>query len=339
MVYLENEKRQSRGEGLLLYTHKTISYFSAEMTDHNRKKSQSTKKYGEFLVLLAAILWGTTGTAQAFANPAAQPVVIGICRVLIAGLVLSIPVLLRGNLMKLFQPFGLVLLAAVSSLMYQVTFFSAVHITGVAIGTIVGIGSSPIFAGILGWLIRKERPGWRWWPATILAIGGTFLVALSSSTGSVAISGILLALASGFSYAVLAVAMKNILQLRNDPLSVTCGVFLLGGCITLPVLFFFEISWMKHPDGIGVLLYLGIITAALAYYLFTSGLRYVKVATAGTLTMAEPMTAGILGVVILGERLSTSGWWGIALLISGLIILAFPARTVRALFPAHSKNT
>ena len=300
------------------------------MMTHNN--GQNKKNYGELYVLLGAVLWGTTGTAQAFANPAAQPVIIGISRTLIGGLVLLLPVLLRGSSAGLFHPFHLVLAAAVSSLCYQVTFFSAVKMTGVAIGTVVGIGSSPVFAGILGWMIRKEVPEKRWWWATLLSIGGIILVGLSSETGKVEVAGVLLALAAGFSYAVLAVAMKNILEVRNDPLSVTCGIFLLGGVITAPVFFLYDISWITQPDGIGVLFYLGTFTAALAYYLFNSGLRHVKVATAGTLTMGEPMTAGILGVVVLGERLSTQGWWGIILLISGLILLTFPVRSVRAFF-------
>ncbi len=172
----------------------------------------------------------------------------------------------------------------------------------------------------------------------MLSIGGIILVGLSSETGEVDIAGVLLALAAGFSYAVLAVTMKNILQVRNDPMSVTCGIFLLGGLLTLPVFFFYDISWIKESDGIGVLLYLGTITAALAYYLFNSGLRHVKVATAGTLTMGEPMTAGILGVAVLGERLSVQGWWGITLLVSGLVLLTFPVRGVRALLDKQGRT-
>ncbi|MEN8190297.1 MAG: EamA family transporter [Thermodesulfobacteriota bacterium] len=300
--------------------------------------AQNRQHFGELYVLLGAILWGTTGTAQAFANPAAQPVTIGASRLLVGGLVLLIPVLVQGGGGRLFQPLPLFLVAAISSLLYQVTFFSAVKITGVAIGTIVGIGSSPVFAGILGWLIRGERPGRRWWPATMLSIIGIVLVGLESESGNVSLVGIFLALAAGLSYAVLAVAMKNILQQKNDPLSVTCGIFVLAGMLSLPVFFFYDISWIKEADGFGVVVYLGAVTGALAYYLFNSGLRHVHVATAGTLTMGEPMTAGLLGVLVLGERLSTVGWLGIVLLTGGLLLLTLPAQWGRWLAHALAKK-
>lgn len=293
--------------------------------DANKKHS------GELLVLLGAILWGTTGTAQALANPAAQPAIIGAGRLLIGGLVLLIPVLLRRGGKGLFQPFPLFLLAAVSSLLYQVAFFNAVKVTGVAIGTIVGIGSSPVFAGLLGWLIRKEFPGRKWWPATILSIIGIVFVGLESKTGDMALPGILPALLAGLSYAVLAVAMKNILQQKDDPLSVTCGIFVLAGILSLPTIIYYDISWIREADGLPVLLYLGAISGALAYFFFNSGLRHVHVATAGTLTMGEPMTAGLLGVFVLGERLGPTGWLGIALLISGLLLLTLPMDWLRTL--------
>ncbi len=286
--------------------------------------TKTHKINGEFLVLLGAILWGTTGTAQSFANPAAQPEIIGISRTFVGGIALFLLVIQKKKTAGLFQPFGLMLTAAISSLLYQVCFFSAVKLTGVAIGTVVGIGSSPIFAGLLGWFIRKERPGKKWWPATFLSLSGISLVGFSSNSQHVALFGIFLALAAGCSYAILAVTMKTILLKRNDPISVTCGIFLLGGLLTFPVFFFYDLRWLLLADGYPIVLYLGVVTAAIAYYLFNSGLRRVDVATASTLTMGEPMTAGLLGVFVLHEQLSPTGWWGIALLLCGLLLLALP---------------
>ncbi|MCP4994017.1 MAG: EamA family transporter [Gammaproteobacteria bacterium] len=293
------------------------------MTNNNHKFNENL---GVLLVLGGAILWGTNGTAQALSPGEAQPLVLGVLRLFIGGFLLYIPTLLRGNIADSFQPFGLILIAAISAVAYQVTFFSAVKITGVAIGTIVGIGSSPVFAGLLGWLIRGEQPGWKWGIATLVAIIGILMIALSAQMNDVALLGVILALSAGLSYAIMAVAMKGIFQQRNDPVAVTGSIFFLGGTIMLPILFFYDLSWITQPAGIGVVLYLGVITSALAYVLFSSGLRYVNVATAGTLTLGEPLTAGILGVVILGERLSLMGWSGIALLISALILLIIPVR-------------
>ena len=60
-------------------------------------------------------------------------------------------------------------LAAGGMAAYQPLFFGGVARTGVAVGTMVGIGSAPVFAGLLGLLLRGERPGRRWAAATLSA--------------------------------------------------------------------------------------------------------------------------------------------------------------------------
>ena len=292
-----------------------------------KKKSNVTvKTSGNLLVLAGAILWGSNGTAQALGATEAQPLVLGVLRILICGLILSTPAHIYSKSLPTFQPFSTIFPAAISAVLYQITFFSAVKLTGVSVGTIVGIGSSPIFAGIVAWLIRGEKPGVRWYFATFAGVGGTTLVALSTGMDSVVLTGVFLALMSGLSYTFLAVFMKNTFHKRSDTVTATGEIFLLGGLIMLPLLFTYDLSWIQQADGAATILYLGLVTGALAYYLFSKGLQNVTVATAGTLTLGEPLTAGILGVLVLGEQLNLQGWGGICLLILGLIILTMPAR-------------
>jgi DME family drug/metabolite transporter len=59
--------------------------------------------------------------------------------------------------------------------------------------------------------------------------------------------------------------------------------------------------------------------------LFARGLRAVPVATAVTLSLAEPLTATTLGLFVLGERLTPSALLGIGLLFSGLALLSVGA--------------
>ena len=118
---------------------------------------------GAFFILAAATLWGTTGTAQALAPEGAQSSVIGVLRIGIAGLVLLAYLIWRGTWREVFRlPWKRTLLSAVCMAAYQVLFFAGVARTGVAVGTIVGIGSCPIAAGFLGALVLKERLRWRW---------------------------------------------------------------------------------------------------------------------------------------------------------------------------------
>jgi DME family drug/metabolite transporter len=60
---------------------------------------------------------------------------------------------------------------------------------------------------------------------------------------------------------------------------------------------------------------------ALSYWLFARGLQTVQVATAVTLSLAEPMTAATLGIVVLGEQLNAQAIVGIGLIFAGLVVL------------------
>jgi DME family drug/metabolite transporter len=78
-----------------------------------------------------------------------------------------------------------------------------------------------------------------------------------------------------------------------------------------------------------VALHLGLIATALAYILFTRGLQRVPVSSAVTLSLAEPLTAALLGIFLLRERLTFPGLIGISLILTGLIyLLAFNRKKV-----------
>lgn len=93
-----------------------------------------TVKWSPFLILCAAILWGTTGTAQALAPAAAHPVAIGAARLAVGGGFLAAIVLIAGKFSFRNWPIRSTLLASLCMALYQPLFFTAVSITGVAIG-------------------------------------------------------------------------------------------------------------------------------------------------------------------------------------------------------------
>src|SRR4028118_261206 len=155
---------------------------------------------GHLFVILAAVLWGTGGTAQALAPGAADPLSVGVVKIGIGGTAMLVFAALSGGWAtgvsarwRLLPVLACALLVA----SYQVLFFTGITLTGVALGTISAIGSLPVWAGLVD-LVFGKRPDARWLGATALAVAGCALLIGSGGPVSVeALAGVLCTAAGG----------------------------------------------------------------------------------------------------------------------------------------------
>jgi DME family drug/metabolite transporter len=278
-------------------------------------------KSGQVYVLLAAVLWGTTGTAQALAPAGASSLAVGAARLAIGGGVLLLWAWGRGRLGdgRAWHKRPL-LLGALAVAAYQPFFFAGVARTGVAVGTMVAIGSAPVIAGLGQWAGWGVRPSARWLAATACAVGGCVLLALSGGELTVNTGGILLTLGAGGSYALFALQTKTLLA-DHAPEAVTAVLFSTGALFLLPLLLFVAINWITETSGLLTAVWLGLMATALAYLLYTRGLVQTPVATAVTLSLAEPLTAALLGIFLLDEPVSGPMLAGMGLILGGLVVL------------------
>jgi drug/metabolite transporter, DME family len=276
------------------------------------------------LVLFAAVCFGTTGTAQAL-GPDAAPLTVGATRIAVGGAIL---LLVARTVAKAAAPWPRAELGtiAVAIAVYQLAFFAAVDRTGVAVGTVVALGSAPALAGIAGRLLDGEPLTRRWAQATALACAGVMLLVLGGGGASVDPLGIMLAVFSGSGYATYAVLAKRLLKAGHAPERVMAASFALGALLLAPVLVFGDVAWIATSDGLAMALFLGAIPTALAYVLFARGLRHLTPGETATLTLAEPLTATGLGILALGERPGAIAAVGAALVLAGLLTLAAPER-------------
>ncbi|WP_417898029.1 EamA family transporter [Bacillus haimaensis] len=282
--------------------------------------------WGALWILLAAFLWGTTGTAQTFAPETAHPIAIGAARLAVGGISLLLIVLLFGKWNMKNWPIKETLVASISMAIFQPLFFSAVTITGVAIGTVITIGSAPILSGILEWLFLKKSPSKIWRYSTGLSIIGCLLLSLNKGSVHVDPYGILMALGAGLAFAFYALVSRKLIE-NHSSLSVVAVVFTLSAICLSPFLFIYDMSWMMEFSGVVVTLHLGIVTTGIAYLLFAKGLATVPSSTAVTLSLGEPLTAAIFGVFILKEKLDFTSWIGISLLMLGIaLLIGFPRK-------------
>jgi DME family drug/metabolite transporter len=300
---------------------------------------------GLVLIALAAISWGTTGATMTLLSrdAAAGPLLVGWSRLAIAApiLVLGAAAVSRLGPRRPSRrawpaPSDLPLCAALGLAMaaYQVFYFRAVTLTGVAAAALLAICSAPLIIAVLAALFLGERLT----PVVRLSLGmavaGTALLVvgprgLGEITGHFGL-GALLALGAGVSYAVYAVAAKGLL-VRVQPVAVSALTFALAALFLAPTLLGEPTPAHALRSGWPLLLYLGLVPTAVAYAMFTTGLHRVPATVAGIVSLLEPLTATTLGLLVFGEHLGALGITGALLLLAalGLLALRTPAAAGR----------
>jgi len=295
---------------------------------------------GLLLIAVAAASWGTTGATMTLLSrdAAASPLLVGWSRLAIAAPCLVLAAAGAARLgarhptrrawpslrdLPLCAALGLAMAA------YQVCYFRAVTLVGVAAAALLAICSAPLLIAVLAARLLGERLSPLVRLSLGMAVAGTALLVvgprgLDQVTGHFGL-GALLALGAGVSYAVYAVAAKGLLA-RVTPLAVAAITFALAAVFLAPALLTEEAPARALAAGWPLFLYLGVGPTAVAYALFTAGLTRVPATAAGIVSLLEPLTATTLGLVVFGERLGAVGTAGALLLLLALALLTTARR-------------
>nr|WP_189938335.1 DMT family transporter [Streptomyces aurantiogriseus] len=292
---------------------------------------------GSLCVLLASVLWGTTGTAATFA-PAVGPLAIGAAAMGLGGLLqalMAAPRIARET-SGLRAQRGVVVLGALAVGAYPLAFYSSMHLAGVAAGTVVSIGSAPLASAVIERVVDKRRLTRRWTTGAALGLTGTVLLCAAeaaeapSGTGThsaqTTVLGVALGLVAGFTYALYSWAAHRLISHGVTSGAAMGTVFGLGGLLLLPVLLATGAPLLDSWSNAAVGAYMALVPMFTGYVLFGWGLAHVPASTATTLSLLEPAVAAVLAVLVVGERLPLLGWAGIALVLGCLAVLTTPTR-------------
>lgn len=280
------------------------------------------------MALCAAALWGTTGTAQTFVTAQASPYWIGALRLAIGSVFFAACVVFgRAGHFSGGQGFRTVwrwaLLAGTAVAIYNLSFFAGVKATGVAVGTGVAIGSGPVWAGLLEALFKRKTPRPIWWLGSVLAVAGISLMLLAGGADAhVDVIGLGLCLLSGLSYASYTIVSKHLIGMTT-PTMATFLVFSVAAVIAVPVAALVSPLWVNSAATWLMVSYLGVVVTGVAYLLFSHALRRVSAATCVTLTLAEPLTAFVLAIVVVGEQPGALAFVGLGLVVFGLLCVVW----------------
>jgi len=294
--------------------------------------------------ILAAVCFGTTGTAQALLPIEVGSVAFGAARIVFGGALLVLvwaafarrsggtrPPLTR--VAELGRP-ALVVAVVVGTIgvtAYQPFFFLGVERNGVAIGTLTALGSAPAITGLLEWAIHRQRPSARWFLATIVAAAGVAVLSgvTGGGIGTVSVDGLLASVGAGASYALYTLCSKALIEHGWTPLGAMAALFGGAALVSVPILLTTETAWILTMPGALAVAWLTLVNTVAGYLLFGYALGGLPASRVATLTLFEPLTATLLGILLLGESFGPSTVVGAALLVTGLAILVVPKRIDR----------
>lgn len=305
-------------------------------------------------VLVASVLWGTTGTAATLA-PDVGPLAIGAAAMGIGGLLQTATAWrpLRAHAAGLRRRPGLVLLGGLAVAVYPLAFYSSMRLAGVAVGTVVSIGSAPLAAALVERFVDRRPLSRRWLAAAAVGMLGIALLCAgkvlaapgagatvadgvragaagagsAAAGGGSAALGIVLGLLAGVTYALYSWVAHRLMQGGVPSRAAMGAVFGVGGVLLLPVLAVTGAPLVASWANAAVGGYMALVPMFAGYVLFGLGLARVPVSTATTLTLLEPAVAAVLAVLVVGERLPAVGWAGVGLVVLCLAGLTAPSRS------------
>ena len=289
-----------------------------------------TPRLGLLQVCAAGVLWGTGGLVVTVLHErdGLGAMTASAWRMVLAAVALAVFAVATGRFRAALATVRthpwLVVLVGCGTAVYQGLYFMSVLLVGVSVATVVSLGLAPVLAAAWEHATARTTPSGRDLGVLAAALVGLVLV-VSGGThtaipagGSPAL-GVILAIAAGGTYAATTL-LGHRLARRVDPVALTTSATAVGAVALAPFLVVAAVQGQavttSSPASLGLLLYLGVATMALAYLLLYAGLRTTTGSAATVATLVEPLSAAVLAVVLLGERPTPIA------VVGGLLILA-----------------
>jgi DME family drug/metabolite transporter len=271
-------------------------------------------------VVAASVLFGTSGTARSFLPDDVSSLGVAAMRLLIG----AIPLLMFAffaHRSSFRRPNREVVLAGCAMGLFQVLFFQSISLTGVAVGTMVTIGSGPIVATAVECVVKRKFSLSMVGGVAVALVGLSILVFGSTPLdgGQFSTQGILSGIGAGACYAIYTQISKGLLTRGWTGSWVMAQSFCVSALVCAVFLFTVPMQWLSTPQAVATVVYLGFATIAVPYLLYALSLARLSSAVVVTLTLIEPVTATALGAFFLHENITVLSWLGAGIVLSGLV--------------------
>ncbi|KDQ65986.1 DMT family transporter [Streptomyces halstedii] len=286
-----------------------------------------------FYLVVAGVAWGTAGAAASLLYRVSDlgPLALSFWRcagglILLAGALALRPRRPRvpeSGRRRLLRVLG----TGLGLTVFQSAYFAAVEATGLAVGTVVTLGAGPVLIAVGARLTMGERLGAGGVAAVAGALAGLGVLVLGGGTAEVRPAGVLLALLAASGYAAITLLTRWLGRdgTSGDALATSAWAFGIGAVGLLPLAL--AEGLVPHTDAPGqvgwLMVYVAAVPTALAYALYFAGAAVVRSATVSVIMLLEPVSAAVIAVTVLGERLTAAMAAGTLVLLAAVAGLAF----------------
>lgn len=296
------------------------------MKDRNRKEILAV-----FLVVLSATMWGCIGIFVRQLN------MIGfdfrqqtVLKCLLAAGLLFLFILMKDRSLLRVRPKDIpwFLVNGACSLYVCFTAYSMATTLLPLSMAVVLLYTAPAFVMLLSVIFFKERFTVRKGLCLVLCIGGIVLVSdLTGRTLNFPLKGLGIGLGAGIGYGLYSIISGVILRKGYHPFTNVLYSFLVAGLVGCLKCDVFGTLRLAFSSGEALRwVFMSVLITCFPYILYTTALRYIKPSKAAILASLEPVVATLMGVLLYKEILTLSGFIGITLVFSGLVISNFPEK-------------
>lgn len=257
-------------------------------------------------MLVAVFVWGGSFIATKAGVADIPPIAFAVLRFAVAVVGLGVVHLLTRTPIRverdLWRP---VLVAALTGVTLTYVLENTALKFTTAGNSALFIAASPLVTMASAVLFLKERLTWRMGLGSLVAFGA-MLALVGASFGETGFGDVLMAL-NTLVGAVYAMASKKLAD-RMSPLTALTVTFAIGTLVLLPCAgleaWLTHAPWHVTPTAVGSLLFLGLGSSCLAYWLWMFALGRMSAATAGLYLYLMPVVTLLLSAHLLGEQLT-----------------------------------
>jgi|GEM_PF-72809 drug/metabolite transporter (DMT)-like permease len=318
----------------LLYTIQKARYNTKAMSESNSTGLPRTTLFAALASLTSAAIWGGMYAISRAALMTVSALPLAAARFALGALALWCIAAITHTPLHISRR-DLPQLALIGIIGYPIsvgTQFAGTALAGASLGSLITT-ASPVFMLIFARILWRERTSWLQLAGMAIALVGLYLVVGGAAIQHGSLLGDLLLIGAAASWGLY--STLNVPLIRRYPaLTVTLHATLIGGTLTaliLPVQHLLGYQLIQQTPGwstLAAVLYLGIVSTAVAFWLWTWGITYAGTAVAGSLFFAQPIIGILLGHWLFHEPLPAGFTWGGLAIATGVVLtVLFPAKS------------